>query len=187
MAESSFLQPSIPKFDGHYDHWSMLMENLLRSKEYWSIIEDGIVVAPANSTAEQSKAADDSKLKDLKAKNYLFQAIDRTILETILNKETARDIWTSMRQKFQGSTKQSSFLARMVYLKRKILLQIKSLMELDVVLDVVPDVVLDVVHEIFLVTINFMHRSRRRHASSKMVHPYRRVVIRVSKAVWLLP
>lgn len=105
MAESSFLQPSIPKFDGHYDHWSMLMENLLRSKEYWSIIEDGIVVAPANSTAEQSKAADDSKLKDLKAKNYLFQAIDRTILETILNKETARDIWTSMRQKFQGSTK----------------------------------------------------------------------------------
>ena len=38
-------------------------------------------------------------------KNYLFQAIDRTILETILNKETARDIWTSMRQKFQGSTK----------------------------------------------------------------------------------
>ena len=105
MAESSFLQPSIPKFDGHYDHWSMLMENLLRSKEYWSLIEDGIEVAPANSTAEQRKAADDSKLKDLKAKNYLFQAIDRTILETILNKETARDIWTSMRQKFQGSTK----------------------------------------------------------------------------------
>jgi hypothetical protein len=105
MAESSFLQPSIPKFDGHYDHWSMLMENLLRSKEYWSLIEDGIVVAPANATAEQRKASDDSKLKDLKAKNYLFQAIDRTILETILNRDTARDIWISMRQKYQGSTK----------------------------------------------------------------------------------
>jgi hypothetical protein len=35
MAENNnFGHPSIPKFDGHYDHWSMLMENLLRSKEY---------------------------------------------------------------------------------------------------------------------------------------------------------
>jgi hypothetical protein len=72
MAESSFMQPSIPKFDGHYDHWSMLMENMLRSKEYWSLIEDEIVVAPANVSVEQRKAADESKLKDLKAKNYIF-------------------------------------------------------------------------------------------------------------------
>ena len=42
-AESSnFVQPAIPKFDGHYDHWSMLMENFLHSKEYWSLIENGI-------------------------------------------------------------------------------------------------------------------------------------------------
>ncbi|CAM8991515.1 unnamed protein product [Rhodiola kirilowii] len=26
---SSFSQPSIPKFDGDYEHWSLLMENLL--------------------------------------------------------------------------------------------------------------------------------------------------------------
>ena len=31
---SSFVQPAIPRFDGHYDHWAMLMENFLRSKEY---------------------------------------------------------------------------------------------------------------------------------------------------------
>jgi AAA+ ATPase superfamily predicted ATPase len=60
----------------------MLMENLLRSKEYWSLIEDEIVVAPVNVTVEQRKAADESKLKDLKAKNYIFQVIDRTILKT---------------------------------------------------------------------------------------------------------
>ena len=35
--ENNFIQPAIPKFDGHYDHWSMLMENFLRSKEYWSL------------------------------------------------------------------------------------------------------------------------------------------------------
>ncbi|XP_045802790.1 uncharacterized protein LOC123896453 [Trifolium pratense] len=65
----------------------------------------GVIVAPANATAEQSKLADESKLKDLKAKNYLFQAIDRSILETILTRDSARDIWKSMRRKYQGSTK----------------------------------------------------------------------------------
>jgi hypothetical protein len=54
MTESSnFVQPAIPKFDGYYEHWSMLMENLLRSKEYWGLIENGVTTAPANATAEQ--------------------------------------------------------------------------------------------------------------------------------------
>lgn len=102
---SSFLPPAIPKFDGFYDHWSMLMENLLRSKEYWHLIEHGITSAPANATPEQRKLADESKLCDLKAKNYLFQSIDRSIMETILVRDTAKDIWDSMRRKYQGSTK----------------------------------------------------------------------------------
>ncbi|PNX83385.1 retrovirus-related Pol polyprotein from transposon TNT 1-94 [Trifolium pratense] len=106
MAESSnYLQPSIPRFDGHYDHWSMLMENLLRSKEYWNLIEDGVVVAPAGASQEQIQLAHESKLKYLKAKNYLFQAIDRSILEMILARGTTKEIWDSMRQKYQGSTK----------------------------------------------------------------------------------
>ena len=33
--EGNFVQPSIPRFGGHYDHWSMLMENFLRSQELW--------------------------------------------------------------------------------------------------------------------------------------------------------
>jgi len=45
------------------------------------------------------------KLKDLKVKNHLFQAIDRTIMETILNKDSTKGIWDSIRQKYQGSTK----------------------------------------------------------------------------------
>jgi hypothetical protein len=106
MAESShFLQPAILKFDGYYEHWAMLMENLLRSKEYWPLIETGVITAPANATPEQRRVADDSKLRDLKVKNYLFQSIDRSILETILVRDTARDIWEAMRRKYQGSTK----------------------------------------------------------------------------------
>jgi hypothetical protein len=81
------------------------MENLLRSKDYWSLIETGVIVAPENPTAEQTLAVAESRLKDLKVKNYLFQSIDRSILETILDRSTSRQIWESIRQKFQGSTR----------------------------------------------------------------------------------
>lgn len=43
-------------------------------------------------TEAQQKKFDEMKLKDLKVKNYLFQAIDRTILETILQKNTRYEI-----------------------------------------------------------------------------------------------
>ncbi|CAN6694131.1 unnamed protein product [Malus baccata var. baccata] len=91
---SGFVQASIPKLDGHYDHWAMLMENFLRSKEYWTSLAEG-----------QRKVFEDQKLKDLKAKNYLFQAIDRAVLETILNKDTAKEIWDSLKQKYQGTAR----------------------------------------------------------------------------------
>ncbi|XP_019257647.1 PREDICTED: uncharacterized protein LOC109235854 [Nicotiana attenuata] len=105
-SENNFVQAAIPRFDGHYDHWSMLMENFIRSKEYWPIVEDGIK-APAvgkTLTDAQKTEFEARKLKDLKAKNYLFQAIERPILETILCKETSKDIWDSMKKKYQCST-----------------------------------------------------------------------------------
>ncbi|CAL5382011.1 unnamed protein product [Camellia sinensis] len=105
--DSNFVQAAIPRFNGHYDHWSMLMENVLWSKEYWPIVEFG-VAEPATNTAltdAQKTELEGRKLKDLKAKNYRFQAINRPILETILNKETSKDIWDSMKQKYQGSAR----------------------------------------------------------------------------------
>lgn len=83
------------------------MENFLRSKEYWPIVEAGIE-EPAVTvvlTETQKTELEGRRLKDLKAKNYLFQAIDRPILETILSKETSKDIWDSMKLKYQGSTR----------------------------------------------------------------------------------
>ena len=67
-------------------------------------MENGIPTA-AEGMDEQKKSIEDQKLKDLKAKNYLFQALDRTILETILDKSTTKSIWDSMKQKYHGSTR----------------------------------------------------------------------------------
>ena len=103
-----FVQPAIPRFDGHYDHWSLMMESFLRSKELWSLVDEGIpplAIGTAPTSEAQRKGMEEAKLKDLKVKNFLFQAIDREILETILDKGTSKVIWVSMRQKYQGSTK----------------------------------------------------------------------------------
>ncbi|KAA0037747.1 Retrovirus-related Pol polyprotein from transposon TNT 1-94 [Cucumis melo var. makuwa] len=43
MTTDNFVQPAIPRFDGHYDHWSMLMENFLRFKEYWQVVESRVL------------------------------------------------------------------------------------------------------------------------------------------------
>ncbi|KAG4934222.1 hypothetical protein JHK87_048224 [Glycine soja] len=106
-SKGHFVQPTIPRFDGHYDHWSMLMENFLQSKEYWHVVESGVETPNADValTETQQKELEGLKLKDLKAKNYLFQAINRSILETILCKETSKDTWDSMKKKYQDSNR----------------------------------------------------------------------------------
>ena len=77
-----------------YIHWSMLMENFLCSKEYWQVVETGVSTAvdDIDLSDKQQKAIEDQRLKDLWAKNYLFQAIDRSIIETILYKGTSKGI-----------------------------------------------------------------------------------------------
>ena len=83
------------------------MENFLRSKEYWHVVETGLsaVAEDADLSDDQKKVVADKRLKDLRAKNYLFQAIDRSILETILDKETSKGIWDFMKKKFQGNAR----------------------------------------------------------------------------------
>lgn len=98
-SENNFVQAAIPRFDVHYDHWSMLMENLLRSKELWAVVNGGIQEPGADVvlTNAQKTQLEAQRLRELKAKNYLFQAIDRSILEIILLcKDTSKKIWDSM-------------------------------------------------------------------------------------------
>lgn len=71
-------------------------------------MDEGIpaaAVGTSSASEAQRKNVEDAKLRDLKVKNFLFQAIDREILETILEKGTSKEIWDSMKKKYQGSTK----------------------------------------------------------------------------------
>ena len=80
----------------------MFMENFLHSKEYWSLIEQEIptVEVGAKLIEWQNKVIENEKLKDLKAKHYIFQVIDQSVLETILNKDIIKSIWDSLKQKY---------------------------------------------------------------------------------------
>ena len=83
----SFTAPCVLKLDGDYEHWSLVIENLLCSNEYWSAIQSSFE-EPGNEalSAAQQKAINETRLKDFKANNYLSQSIDKSILKTIIQK-----------------------------------------------------------------------------------------------------
>ncbi|GKV21479.1 hypothetical protein SLEP1_g31455 [Rubroshorea leprosula] len=129
MASKNYVQSSIPHFDGHhYNHWSMSMENFLKSKEYWIVVEAGVPKPVAGADDAQRAEIEKEKLKDLYAKNYLFQAIDRAILETIVNKSTAKTIWDSMKKKYQGNER-----ARMMAIANKMRIHGENLKDVAIV------------------------------------------------------
>lgn len=97
----------IPVFDGHYDHWKEMMENLLRAKQLWNLIDPGIVepaVGIAQSEAQRKTLAE-LRTKDLQVKHYLYQAIDRVNFEQILDRSSAKAIWDAMSQKYEGNAR----------------------------------------------------------------------------------
>ena len=86
----------------------MLMENFLRSMEMWNLVSEGIsssTIGTSSASETQRKSIEEAKLKDLKVKNFLFQAMDMEIMGTIFDKSTSKVIWDLMKQKYQGSTK----------------------------------------------------------------------------------
>lgn len=104
---SSSQAPIVPKFDGDYDHWSLVMENLFRSKEYWGVIDPGFAELESSTqlSAAQQKTLDEMRLKDLKARNFLFYSIDKNVLRTITQKNTAKQLWDAMKVKYQGNAR----------------------------------------------------------------------------------
>ncbi|KAD2002364.1 hypothetical protein E3N88_42048 [Mikania micrantha] len=80
-----FRSTHVPKFDRDYDHWHMVMKNIIQSKECWNVVDDGYeeIKPGEQATATQRKNYEENKLKDLKVLNYLFQddMIDVKIVE----------------------------------------------------------------------------------------------------------
>nr|KYP47367.1 hypothetical protein KK1_030981 [Cajanus cajan] len=71
-------------FDGlHYDQWSELVKNLPCAKELQDL--------------------ENTRTKDHKVKHYLFQAIDKSIFEQVLDRHTSKIVRDSLKKKFGGN------------------------------------------------------------------------------------
>lgn len=95
----------LPQFEGHWDHWSEVMENFFRAKGLWNLIEIGFE-EPASTvvlTTEQRAQLDNAKTNDHKVKHYLYQSIDRVTIEQIQDRRSSKIIWESMKKKFGGN------------------------------------------------------------------------------------
>ena len=95
----------LPQFDGHWDHWSEVMENFFRAKALWNVIETGYEepIDATTLTTEQRDRLESNKTSDHKVKHYLYQSIDRVTFEQILDRRTSKIIWESMKKKFGGN------------------------------------------------------------------------------------
>ena len=86
-----FVQPVIPRFDGHYDFGAMTMDNFLRSKEMWNLVEEGIptpTIGTAATSEAQRKGVEEAKLKDLKVKNiFCFKPLTEKFWKRFLTRE----------------------------------------------------------------------------------------------------
>jgi len=106
--QSEKFSTKISHFDvQHYDHWSELMENLLRAKGLWDIVKFGVEKPDesADLTDEQLEQLENARLDDHKVKHYLFRAIDRTVFEQILDRSTSKIVWDSLKRKFGGNAR----------------------------------------------------------------------------------
>lgn len=81
-------------------------------------MENGVPAAAEGAIHEQNNE------QDLKIKNYLYQAIPRDILETIVEDDTSKQIWDAMKQKYQGSSKVRQ--AQLQALKREYEIYVKN-------------------------------------------------------------
>lgn len=67
-------------------------------------MEQGVLVLTIAPTQEHKKLVEGRKPRYLKAKNYLFQAIGRKIIKTIIDEISSKSIWILMAKKYQRST-----------------------------------------------------------------------------------
>ncbi|KAK6938113.1 hypothetical protein RJ641_031621 [Dillenia turbinata] len=81
------------------------MENLLRAKGLWSLVEKGFE-EPCEGTmliGTKLEQLEIARTNDHKVEHYLFRAIDRSIFEQVLDRRTSKIVWDSLKRKFGGN------------------------------------------------------------------------------------
>lgn len=85
-------------FEGeNYNLWSLNMKMMFRLKDLWSLLEKGF-----SEKGDENRLKESLK-KDAKALYLIQQALDERVLIRIFEAKSAKEVWETLRTKFQGN------------------------------------------------------------------------------------
>ncbi|KAD7480472.1 hypothetical protein E3N88_03608 [Mikania micrantha] len=90
----------IPVFKGDgYEHWSVRMRTILRSRELWDIVNLGVTDYGDNLERNRKEAKDDAR-----AMVVIQQGVHDVLFSRIAAANTAQEAWDILRMEFQGDS-----------------------------------------------------------------------------------
>ncbi|KAD5960996.1 hypothetical protein E3N88_12469 [Mikania micrantha] len=90
----------IPMFKGDgYEHWSVRMRTILRSRELWDIVNLGVTDYGDNLERNRKEAKDDAR-----AMVVIQQGVHDVLFSRIAAANTAQEAWDILRMEFQGDS-----------------------------------------------------------------------------------
>ncbi|XP_047177875.1 uncharacterized protein LOC124844900 [Vigna umbellata] len=93
--------------NANYDNWCVQMKVLLRSQDVWDMVKIGYEEPgeSENLTVAQIAALKKSRMKDGSALYFLFNAVDESGFEKIVNAMTAKEAWEILEVAYKGDTR----------------------------------------------------------------------------------
>ncbi|XP_047306461.1 uncharacterized protein LOC124909875 [Impatiens glandulifera] len=101
------------------------MENLLREKGMWHLIKKNVEEHAVTDRLSETQI-EELKNKDCKVKYLLFLAIDKVTFQQILDRNSAKIVWESLKIKFGGNERVKRSLLNTIRCKFEILKMKKS-------------------------------------------------------------
>ncbi|XP_014493452.1 uncharacterized protein LOC106755752 [Vigna radiata var. radiata] len=100
---------SVPQLSENinYDNWSLQIEVLLESQDVWDIVEDRYN-EPANDehqSVNQVAALKKTRVKDRSALYFLYNVVDESGFEKIVNAKSAKEAWEILKVAYKGDTR----------------------------------------------------------------------------------
>lgn len=90
----------IPIFKGEgYDYWSIRMKTILRSRDLWDLVQDGV-----NEKETDAAKLKNSLKRDAHAMAIIQQAVHDQLFSRIAAASTAKESWEILKMEYEGDS-----------------------------------------------------------------------------------
>jgi hypothetical protein len=105
-ATSSQFPTNLPVFKGeHYDRWCAQMKVIFRFQDVLEIVNEGVSELATKENETQRTLHREQKKKDGKGLFIIHQCVDSNIFEKIIEEETAKGAWDTLKKIYGGDEK----------------------------------------------------------------------------------